>query len=424
MRASRGAWAIAFAAAAAVLLAGALLAWLNLRGEAPVDRSVPEGPPPREQVERGAYLARAGNCIGCHTATGGAPLAGGRGVDTPFGVVVAPNITPDPETGIGGWSADEFWRALHNGRARDGRLLYPAFPYPSFTRVTREDSDALYAYLRSMPAVAQASAPHALRFPYGTQAALAVWRALYFRPGAWRPQPQQDDEWNRGRYLVDGLGHCAACHSKRNALGGIAADGELAGGLMPDSAWYAPSLASTAEAGVQDWPREQVVALLRDGVAAHASVSGPMADVVFDSTRHLSDPDLAAMARYLGSIPLRGAQPRPAAAAAGDSFARGGALYERHCASCHGERGQGAAGIYPALAGNRAVTMTVPNNLIQVIRQGGFAPTTAGNPRPFGMPPYGELLSDAEIAAVATFVRQSWGNAAAPVSTLDVLRAR
>lgn len=423
-RIRRLAWQAAAALAVLIVLAGVLVAWLNVRGEAPVDRAAPPLPASAEVIERGAYLARAGNCIGCHTTAGGARFAGGRGVDTPFGVVVAPNITPDEKTGIGGWSAGEFWRAMHHGRSKNGRLLYPAFPYPSFTYVTRADSDALYAYLRSVPPVEQANAPHALRFPYSTQAALAVWRALYFRPAVFRQDERQSADWNRGRYLVQGLGHCAACHSGRNFLGGTRLNAEFAGGLMPDASWYAPSLTSPAEAGVQRWPREQVVKLLKDGVSAHASVSGPMAEVVFASTQYLTGQDLDAMTQYLASIPVREPERRKVEAVAGGMLARGNELYGQHCASCHGDDGQGVADIYPALAGNRAVTLASPNNLVQIIRHGGFMPTTAGNPRPFGMPPYGQVLNDQDIAAVATFIRQSWGNAAAPVSSLDVLRIR
>lgn len=404
------------------LILGALVAWLNVRGEAPLEAGVPATPASSAVIERGAYLARAGNCMGCHTATGGAEFAGGRGVDTPFGLVVAPNITPDARTGIGNWSAAEFWRSLHHGRSKDGRLLYPAFPYPSFTHVSREDSDALYAFLRSVPAVEKANAPHALRFPYSTQAALAVWRALYFRPGGFEPEAGQTADWNRGKYLTQGLGHCAACHSGRDFLGGTRLNAEFAGGLMADGTWYAPSLASPNEAGVQRWAREQVVRLLKDGVSAHASVAGPMAEVVFTSTQYLTDQDLNAMARYLASIPVSDEPPAEPRRADAETMAAGRKVYEQHCAACHGDRGQGVSGMYPALAGNRAVTLASHNNLVQAIRRGGFMPTTAGNRQPFGMPPYGQLLNNDEMAAVATFIRQSWGNAAAPVSTLDVLR--
>lgn len=405
-----------------VLLAG-LVAWLNVRGESAIEASVVDLGD-AALIERGAYLARAGNCMGCHTVTGGASFAGGRAVDTPFGAVMAPNITPDIKTGIGHWSSADFWRAMHHGRSQDGRLLYPAFPYPSFTHVTRADSDALFAYLRSMPAVSQANLPHRLAFPYNTQAALAVWRALYFSPGELTPEPQRGADWNRGRYLVQGLGHCAACHSGRNALGGTSLNTEFAGGLMPDATWYAPSLASPHEAGVQRWPREDVVRLLQTGVAPGASVSGPMAEVVFSSTQYLSATDLGAMAQYLATIPIREAEaPEPQRPEVG-VLTRGAKVYGQQCASCHGEAGRGVAGLYPALAGNRAVVLATTNNVVQMIRHGGFAPTTAGNPRPFGMPPYGQALNDQEIAAVATFIRQSWGHAANPVSPLDVLRVK
>ncbi|WP_144007108.1 c-type cytochrome, partial [Pelomonas sp. KK5] len=218
----------------AVLLLAALVAWLNVRGEAPLDAGATPPATPAV-VERGAYLARAGNCAGCHSVPGGAPFAGGRRIETPFGSVVSSNLTPDPATGLGAWSAGEFWRALHHGRSRDGHLLYPAFPYPSFTRVSREDSDALYAFLKTVPPAARANEAHELRFPYSTQAALAVWRALFFRAGELEPDARQGASWNRGRYLVQGLGHCSACHAGRNALGGPAFDAEFAGGLMPDA---------------------------------------------------------------------------------------------------------------------------------------------------------------------------------------------
>ncbi|MDB5913586.1 MAG: alcohol dehydrogenase, partial [Ramlibacter sp.] len=293
------------AVAALLLLLAALVAWLKVRGDPPVDSSPAAAPADQTVIARGAYLARAGNCMGCHTTVGGAEFAGGGAVNTPFGAVFAPNITPDAKTGIGNWSASEFWRAMHHGRSKDGRLLYPAFPYPSYTKVTRGDADALYAYLRSVKPVEQQNKAHQLPFPYNTQAALGVWRALFFRAGPFEGEPQKSAEWNRGKYLVDALSHCAACHSSRNFLGGTSVNAEFAGGLMPDQTWYAPSLASPSEAGVQKWRREQVVQLLKNGVSAHGAVSGPMADVVYTSTQYLSTQDLSAMAEYLAAIPLR-----------------------------------------------------------------------------------------------------------------------
>ena len=187
---------------------------------------------PAEKIARGAYLAKAGDCMACHTTRGGQQYAGGRALKTPFGSVISPNITSDKATGIGGWSADDFWLALHNGKSKDGRLLYPAFPYTNYTRITRDDSDALYAYFQSVPAVRQANQPHELRFPYNQQIMLAAWRALYFKPAVFRPETGQSVDWNRGAYLVQGLGHCSACHSPRNALGAVGGE-SLSGGMIP-----------------------------------------------------------------------------------------------------------------------------------------------------------------------------------------------
>lgn len=418
---------IALAAALLALLAAAV-AWLNQRGEP----AIPPGAAPADgtpaQIERGAYLARAGNCAACHTARGGAPYAGGRGIPTPFGTVYASNLTPDPDTGLGRWSADHFWRALHHGRSADGRLLYPAFPYPDYTRVTRADSDALYAYLRSLPAVKQANRPHALDFPYRTQAALAVWRALFFRPGVFEPDPAQSPPWNRGAYLVRGLGHCGACHGGRNVLGATPDGGQsLAGGVIPMRQWYAPALTSPQQAGVADWPAADIVALLRDGVSPRGSVLGPMAEVVLGSTQHLDEADLGAIATFLKSLPQTPTQRATARPADPQVLAAGEQAYADHCASCHGAQGEGgrsAAGalLYPALRGSRLVAMDPPANLVRVIVHGGYAPATRGNPRPFGMPPYGLLLDDARIAAIATWLRHREG--ATPVAPLEVARLR
>ncbi|PKO45012.1 MAG: alcohol dehydrogenase [Betaproteobacteria bacterium HGW-Betaproteobacteria-3] len=387
-------------------------------------------PATAEQVARGAYLARAGNCAACHTARGGQPYAGGRGIETPFGTVFASNLTPDATHGLGQWSPAQFWRALHHGRSRDGRLLYPAFPYTSTTLVTRADSDALLAYLQSLPPVAQATPPHTLRWPFSTQAALAVWRTLYFSPGAFQPDPAKPAAWNRGAYLVRGLGHCAACHSERNALGAMQDAPDLAGGLIPMQNWYAPSLALSAEAGVAHWPDAEVVRLLKTGIAAQGSATGPMAEVVLGSTQYLNDTDLTAMAAYLKTLatdaPAAPAtrRPLPPPPPAQPPDAATAKLYEHHCADCHGARGEGIPGAYPALAGNRAVTMASPVNLVQIVLHGGFAPATQGNPRPFGMPPFMLVLNEHEIAALLTHIRTQWGNQAGAVSELDVLRVR
>jgi len=367
--------------------------------------------------------------MGCHTARGGAAFAGGVGIATSFGTIYSTNLTPDVRTGLGTWNAAHFWRAMHHGRGRDGRLLYPAFPYPNYTRVTRADSDAIYAYLRSLPHAVKTNRPHELRFPYGLQPALAIWRAAYFKPGIFAADPARSVEWNRGAYLVHGLGHCSACHTPRNALGATQSEREFKGGFVAQSGWYAPALTSEREAGVAQWDNASVARLLQTGVAPQRWVSGPMAEVVWSSTQHLSTTDAQAMATYLKSLPTSAPAPAaaPAAAAAAnlpstELLAAGAKLYEQHCTSCHGADGKGVPGAYPPLAGSRAVTMATPANLIQLTLYGGYAPSTAGNPRPFGMPPFATALNDREIATVLTFVRNAWGNAAAPVSELQIHR--
>ena len=409
--------------AAALLLGAGAVVWLN-RDDDSGSEAAPSASAGAELVARGEYLVHAGSCYGCHTAPGGAPYAGGRAIETPFGIVNAPNLTPDA-TGLGAWSADDFWRALHNGRARGGRLLYPAFPYPNYTRLSRADADAMFAYLRSLPPVAARAAPHALRFPFDQQAALAVWRALFFRPARFEADPARSAPWNRGAYLVETLGHCNACHSRRNVFGATAGPLDLAGGLIPVQNWYAPSLSDNAEAGVGEWPEGEIVALLKTGVASRGSVQGPMAEVVARSTRFLSDVDLAAMAAYLRDLPRAGRPARTASTSTPPATSeRGAKLYSTHCAACHGDRGEGVAGAYPALAGNRAVAISPPANLVHIVLRGGFLPSTPGNPRPFGMPPFATVLSDQDVAELLSFLRGSWGHAAGAVTALDVARYR
>ncbi|WP_028601312.1 c-type cytochrome [Ottowia thiooxydans] len=372
--------------------------------------------------ERGAYLARAGNCMACHTTRASAPWAGGRTIATPFGTLYSSNLTPDPDTGIGQWNAAAFWRALHNGRSRDGRLLYPAFPYTHTTQLVRADSDALYTFLKSLPPVRSAVPDHQLSWPFGTQAALAVWRALYFQPGSYREEQARGEQWNRGAYLVRGVAHCSACHTPRDGLAG--ADWQdFSGGLIPAQGWYAPSLVSDREAGVGKWPVEDIVQLLRTGYARGASTSGPMAEVVSQSTQYLSSEDLTAMAIYLKSLPQTNAdspQPGLANRQSSSRTIAGQKIYDERCASCHGSQGEGIAGAYPPLAGNRAVTLPRTENLLQMLLYGGFGASTSGHPRPFGMPPFVLSMSDAEMASVLSYIRNSWGNQAPEVSVLDV----
>ena len=406
--------------ALALLLIVAALLWRD--DQRPAGGSAASSAPAgQDLIERGAYLARAGNCMACHTERGGAPYAGGRGIATPFGTVYAGNLTPDASTGIGAWSAEDFWQALREGRSRDGRLLYPAFPYANYSRLQREDADAIYAFLRSQAPVARANTAHELRWPFNTQWALVAWRTLYFKPETFEPQAQQSPAYNRGAYLVQGLGHCSACHAARNVLG-ASNPLDLAGGLIPMQNWYAPSLTDTRQAGLMDWPLADIVALMQTGVSPRGSVQGPMAEVVLHSTQHLSQTDLQAMATYLKALPASPRPPLPGRLAQANTA--GAALYDKHCVQCHGDQGQGVSNAYPALAGNRAVTMDSTVNLVQMVLHGGYPPATAGNPRPYGMPPYWVDLSEQDIADLLNHLRSSWGHQAGAVSAVDVQAAR
>jgi mono/diheme cytochrome c family protein len=382
-----------------------------------------------EQVARGQYVARAGDCMACHTARGGAPYAGGRAIQTPFGAIYASNITPDKETGIGSWTADDFWRALHHGKSKDGKLLYPAFPYPNFTKITRADADAMYAYFQTITAVRQQNKEPELRFPFNHRILLAGWRALYFRPGVYEPQQNQSAEWNRGAYLVQGPGHCAACHTARNILGATESKGNLSGAMIPMLNWYAPPLNSAAQTGLGTWELQHITDLLKTGVSVRGVASGPMSEVVWLSLQHLSDSDIRSMAVYLKSVPQSSEsaeKSKPPERNPGNekTLKLGAALYEEHCVECHKPRGEGVPPHYPPLAGNRGIVLDQVVNPVRIALYGGYPPSTQGNPRPYGMPPFGNILSDQEVAAVVSYIRNSWGNQGSMVSSAQVNRYR
>jgi mono/diheme cytochrome c family protein len=384
---------------------------------------------PELQSQRGAYLARVGNCMGCHTMRGGKPYAGGRKMRTPFGVFVTPNITPDDDTGIGQWDEEDFWQAMHHGKSKDGRYLYPVFPYIEYTNVTRQDSDMIFAYLHSLPPVTQNNPLHKIDSPYDNQWLLFLWRTWYFKEGVYEPDSSKSEEWNRGAYLVQGLGHCNACHTSRNVWG-ASQDGELTGGEIMGTYWYAPSLISPLEAGMGDWPVEDIVELLSTGITSHAVTSGPMATIVQQSLQYLSVDDMRAMAVYLQSISKKEIDVRktkkipPMPEAVRQYLSKGELIYEKHCQDCHGVSGQGVPNIYPPLAGNRSVTMASSLNTIRSVLYGGYPPSTAGNLRPYGMPPYQHIIYDIEIAQVVSYIRNAWGNIGSLVSPFDVDQSR
>ncbi len=409
----------------------ALLVWLfwprqPLAVPNPSHSSAP-APSAIEQVARGRYLATLGNCQGCHSLPGQAPYAGGTPIATPFGTVYGPNLTPSKQ-GLQGWSGGDFWRALHFGQAPDGRWLNPTFPYTHTTHVAREDSEALFAFLQSLPPDATPNRPSELRWPYNTQAALKVWRALYFTPAETPEPPRPGGELARGRYLVQGLGHCGACHTPRDRWGGLRGADEFSGAMLP-SGWYAPSLLDPAESGVQRWSFHAVTELLGQGRSGHHAATGPMAEVVAQSMRHWTPEDVGAVARFLIDLPVVARRtPPPSEGVTGDRKL-GARLYDQHCAACHGDQGQGwvldtGQVAYPPLAGNRAVTLGTPANLVKVVQEGGFGLSTPAHPQPFGMPPFQLVLDDAAMAALLTHIRQSWSNTGGVVQPLDVHRLR
>jgi mono/diheme cytochrome c family protein len=371
-------------------------------------------------VAKGEYLAHAGDCIACHTNPGDALFAGGFPMATPFGTIYSSNITPDPTTGIGSWTADQFYGAMHTGRFPDRGLIYPAMPFASYTKVTREDCDAIFAYLRSVPPVHQPNRPNDLRFPFNNRQLILGWRTLFFQEGEYQPDPTKSAEWNRGAYLVEGLGHCSMCHTPINALGGSSQSQAFEGGLIPMQNWYAPSLTSNKEAGLGEWSIEEIVDLLRIGVSHRGAVYGPMAEVTYDSLQYLNDTDVRAMAVYLKSLgqgnPLA---PEVSGIPAPESsllMSFGQTVYSTHCAICHAADGRGMPPDYPPLAGNPSIQMESSVNPIRMVLNGGFPPGTAGNPMPYGMPPFAQTLSDDEVAAVVTYIRAAWGNRGSAVS--------
>jgi mono/diheme cytochrome c family protein len=347
---------------------------------------------------------------------------------TPFGTIYTSNITPDPETGIGKWSADDFYRTMHNGRFPDGGLIYPAMPFASYTKVTRADSDAIFAYLRSIQPVNQKNKPHELRFPYDNRQLILGWRTLFFREGEFKPDPTKSAEWNRGAYLVEGLGHCGMCHSPINALGGTSQSDAFKGGLIPMQNWYAPSLTSNREAGLGDWSIKDITDLLQTGVSARGVVYGPMAEVVHNSLQYLDDADTRAMAVYLKGI-AEASSPPPASSALPNTessllISLGKTVYDKNCASCHGTQGEGKPPHWPPLANNQSIEMQLAVNPIRMVLNGGYPPGTKGNPMPYGMPPFAGLLSDNEVAAVVSYIRTAWGNRGTPVSAREANELR
>jgi mono/diheme cytochrome c family protein len=378
-----------------------------------------------ETIANGKYLAHIGGCVACHTSKGGEPLAGGRRIDTPFGAVFTSNLTSSSTHGLGTWTATDFENALHWGRSRDGRLLLPVFPYNHTSVFSPKDVHAIFAWLQTVKPVEQAQTPHRLTWPLGTQPVIAVWRSLFFTPTPFKENVTESAEWNRGAYLVQSAGHCAACHGQRNSLGSFPAVDDLSGGFLSPQMWVAPSLVDNKQTTIATSNTEEIAKLLRVGHSRSAHASGPMAEFVQQTGQYLSASDAHAIAVYLKA---RIKPTEPGSTTQGivraSTNADATALYKTHCASCHGEHGEGKAGMYPALAGNPAVVLAQPDNLIQMALYGGYGPSTAENPRPWGMPPFLFTLNNQQIADVLNHIRSQWGNQATAVRPIQVDRVR
>lgn len=372
-------------------------------------------------VVRGKALVTAGDCVACHTTAGGKPFAGGLALQTPFGAIMTPNITPDTATGIGSWSADDFALALHEGKRPGGTHLYPAFPYPSYTKISRADADAMFTYLRSLDPVVNDVNRNTLPFPFNIRSSMAGWNMLFFTPGEYKPDPAKSEEFNRGAYLAEGLGHCGTCHTPMNAFGANKADQAYQGGQIDN--WTVPNITNDAQVGLGKWSVADIVQYLKNGQARGAIASGPMKDVVENSTAKMADADLKAIAVYLKERGPAGSSTPPAPLAADDARMKmGEAVYVDTCSACHVRNGAGIEHIFPKLAGNTVVNQDDPASIARIIIAGGRGAATDTWPTAPAMPSLGYRLSDEQIAAVATYVRNSWGNAAAPV-TADTVKA-
>ncbi|WP_233553455.1 c-type cytochrome [Teichococcus wenyumeiae] len=373
------------------------------------------------EVERGKYLAIAGDCMACHIGADGKSMSGGHLLETPFGKISVPNITPDEETGLGLWSAEDFHRAMHEGKRPDGTHLYPAFPYPDFTKISRADNDAIFAYLQALPPVHNRVDRDTLPFPFNIRMLMAGWNMLNFEPGEFRPDPQKSPEYNRGAFLVEGPAHCGLCHTPRNIMGGDK-DSELLQGATLQG-WFAPNLTMDKRLGLGDWSEEELIAYLRTGRNDRAAASGPMAEVVAYSTSQMTDADLKAIAVYLrenGRAATTSGNTTPLAA--DDSRMRTGeAIYADTCKACHVADGSGVSRMFPRLANNQLVQQGDPTGVLRVILQGAQSAATPLSVTAPSMPSLGWRLNDQQVADVATYIRNAWGNAA-PAVTADQVR--
>ncbi len=403
--------AIAVVGVGAVCLLGFFaLAWRP--AVAPIDPPEQASFPP-DLIAKGEVLVGAGFCAVCHTAPGGQPLAGGYGLQTSLGTIYSTNITPEPETGIGRWSLTAFTRAMHEGVARDGSHLFPAFPYDHFTKVSDDDVNALYAYLMTRPPVAAPARANTIPFPLNIRALQEGWKILFFRSGRYQPDTSKSAEWNRGAYLAEGLSHCGGCHTPRNLLGAEKVSDAYAGYTIEN--WIAPALTDANPSPVP-WSESELFSYLRSGVTAlHGVSAGPMAPVVHTGLGAMSDNDIRAQALYFADIDhAAGHMARTDAAVnkalaaspqgSGQEYDPDARLYAAACGTCHFNTGPTPLAAHPELALNSALTMPEPTNFIHVVLDG--IGIHEGGPG-LTMPGYAAALSDADIARLAAYLRRT-----------------
>jgi len=385
-------------------------------------------------VKQGEYLARAGDCVACHTAKGGKPFAGGLPMETPIGTIYSTNITPD-KTGLGDYSFEDFDQAVRHGVAKNGSTLYPAMPYPSYARVSESDMQALYAYfMKGVEPVAQVNKDSDIPWPLSMRWPLAGWRWM-FAPKVedYKAQAGADPVISRGAYLVEGLGHCGACHTPRaltmQEKSLSASDGSaFLSGSAPLEGWIAKSLRGDHKDGLGSWSEDQLVQFLKTGRSDRSAVFGGMSDVVVHSMQYMSEEDLTAIARYLKSLPAVDPKDQPHqydkqvadALWKGDDSKPGASVYIDNCAACHRTDGHGYTRVFPALAGNPVLQTADATSLINIVLNGGTLPATHTAPSTFTMPAFAWRLSDQEVADVVSFVRDSWGNKGEPVKASQV----
>lgn len=372
-------------------------------------------------VEQGRYLATAGDCVACHTAAGGKFMAGGRSIGTPFGKLLTPNLTPDKETGIGAWTDEQFVRAMREGVGHKGEFLYGAFPYTAYTKVTVADIKAIRAYLNTVPPVRNKVEANQMPFPFNIRLSLWFWNLLFFDKGEYQPDKSKSVEWNRGAYLVQGLGHCVTCHSSKNVLGGDKRDGFLRGFEL--EGWVAPTITGDHYQGIGAWTTEEIVEYLKTGRNRHSAASGPMAEVISNSTSALTHADLKAMAVYLQSVKAN-IKPPPPVPASDKRMVAGARIFRDTCAGCHMAQGTGVPRLIPSLVGSGAVQADDSTTLVNVILRGARAVATDLAPTGPAMPGLGWRLTNEEVASVSTYVRNAWGNSGAPVAPATVAKLR